>query len=72
MTPLDFLNLLWELKPVELYILLWTLPDKRSHWFRDIAAAAEFVLKARGMDIYLGVGLSRADHGPTRRCASSR
>jgi hypothetical protein len=70
MTPLDFLSLLWQFKPEELYVLLWTLPDKRSHWYRDIAAAAEFVLKSRGLDVYVGVGLSRADHGPTRRCVS--
>jgi hypothetical protein len=70
LTPLQFLNLLWQFKPEELYVLLWTLPDKRSHWFRDIAAAAEFVLKSRGMDVYVGVGLSRADHGPALRCGS--
>ncbi len=70
MTPLDFLSQLWQFKPEELYVLLWTLPDKRSHWYRDIAAAAEFVLKSRGLDVYVGVGLSRADYGPTRRCAS--
>ena len=64
MTPLDFLTLLWQFKPEELYVLLWTLPGKQSHWFRDIAAAAEFILKARGLNIYVGVGLSRADHGP--------
>jgi len=70
MTPLNFLSQLWQFKPEELYVLFWTLPDKRSHWYRDIAAAAEFVLKSRGLDVYVGVGLSRADHGPTRRCAS--
>lgn len=70
MTPLDFLKLLWQFKPEELYVLLWTLPDKKSHWYRDIAAAAEFVLNARGLDVYVGVGLSSADHGPARRCGS--
>jgi hypothetical protein len=70
MTPLTFLNLLWQLKPEEMYILIWTLHDKCSHWYRDVAAAAEFVLKARGLDVYVGVGLSRADRGPTHRCVS--
>jgi hypothetical protein len=70
MTPSDFLNLLWQCKPEELYVLLWTLPDKRSHWYRDMAAAAEFVLKSHGLNVYVGVGLSSADHGPTRRCVS--
>ena len=70
MTPLDFLKLLWQFKPEELYVLLWTLPDKRSHWYWDIAAAADFVSDAGDMDVYVGVGLSRVDYGPTRRCAS--
>src|ERR1035437_2559016 len=70
MTPLNFLNLLWQFKPVEMYVLIWTLPDKGSHWYRDVAAATEFVLKARGLDVYVGVGLSKADHGPTHRCVS--
>ena len=70
MTPLDFLKLLWQFKPEELYVLLWTLPDKQSHWHRDIAAAAEFVSNARDLDVYVGVGLSRVDYGPSRRCAS--
>ena len=40
MTPHDFLNLLWQHKPEEMYVLLWTLQDKRSHWFRDVGKAA--------------------------------
>jgi hypothetical protein len=70
MTPLNFLNLLWQFKPAEMYVLIWTLPDKCSYWYRDVAAAAEFVLKARGLDVYVGVGLSKADCGPTHRCMS--
>jgi hypothetical protein len=70
MTPLNFLNLLWQFKPEELYVLIWTLHDKCSYWYRDVAAAAEFVLKARGLDVYVGVGLSRADRGPQHRCVS--
>lgn len=71
MTPLDFLNLLWQFKSEELFVLLWTHPDKQSHWYRDIAAAAEFVLQSRGLDVYMGVGLSTADHGPAQRCVSA-
>ena len=70
MTPRHFLNLLWQFKPEDLYVLIWTYPDKRSHWYKEIAAAAEFVLKTRGMDVYVGVGLSKADLGPTHRCTS--
>lgn len=71
MTPVDFFKLLWQFKPEELYVLLWTHPDKQSHWYRDIATAAEFVLKSRGLEVYVGVGLSMADHGPARRCVSA-
>jgi hypothetical protein len=70
MTPFDFLNLLWQFKPEELYVLIWTLPDKRSYWYRDVAVAAEFVLKVRGLDVYVGVGLSNADRGAGHRCTS--
>src|ERR1017187_7843536 len=70
MTPLTFLNVLWQSKPEDLYVLIWTLHDKRSHWYRDVAAAADFVIKARGLDVYVGVALSRADRGPTHRCVS--
>jgi hypothetical protein len=70
MTPGAFLDLLWQYKPDNLYVLLWTLQDKRSHWYRDLGAAARFAASANGHDVYVGVGLSDADHGPTRRCTS--
>ena len=70
MTPLDFLNLLWQFKPEEVYVLIWTLPDKCSYWYRDVAAAAAFVLNLRGLDVYVGVGLSNADRGSGHRCTS--
>jgi hypothetical protein len=69
-TPRAFLELLWQFKPEESFVLLWTLPDKRSHWFRDIQKAAEFAAAAGDRDVYVGVGLSKADHSPARRCAS--
>ena len=31
-----FLEALFAGKPDELYLLLWTLPEKRSHWFQNI------------------------------------
>jgi hypothetical protein len=70
MTPHTFLDLLWHHKPEELYVLLWTLQDKRSHWFRDVSKAGSFAANANGHDVYVGVGLSKADHGPLRRCPS--
>jgi hypothetical protein len=71
MKPRAFLNLLWKYKPEEHYILLWTLQDKRSHWFRDVTKATEFAATAAcTTDVYVGVGLSNSDHGPARRCKS--
>src|SRR5689334_15586660 len=69
-TPLDFFNLLWLDKLASLFILVWTLRDKRSHWFRDVAAAARFVESVHGQDVYMGYGLSPEDYGPTHRCPS--
>ncbi|HZT29379.1 MAG TPA: hypothetical protein VFA33_05825 [Bryobacteraceae bacterium] len=73
MTPRAFLDLLWQYKPEEQYILIWTLQDKRSHWFQDLGKAAEFVAATTAsMDVYVGVGLSKEDHGPTLRCRSEQ
>ena len=71
MTPLEFLNELWQYKPEEQHILIWTYPDKRSRWFTSIPAAAEYVASVDGgRDVYVGVGLAGKDHGPTHRCVS--
>ena len=66
-----FLEALSAGKPDELYILLWTLPEKRSHWFQNIESAIKFAESLRERDLYVGVGLSGQDHGATRRCPSN-
>jgi hypothetical protein len=63
MTPLEFLNQLWQYKPGDQYVLIWTLPDKRSRWFTSIPDAADYVAGVNG-------SLSGKDYGPTRRCVS--
>lgn len=70
MKPFDFFKLLWLEKLASLFILVWTLRDKRSHWFRDVTAAARFVESVHGQDVYMGFGLSPEDYGPTHRCPS--
>ena len=71
MTPLDFLNQLWQAKPDDHHILIWTFPDRRSRWFTDIVAAADYVgAVSGGRDVYVGVGLASKDHGPAHRCVS--
>jgi hypothetical protein len=65
-----FLEELFGNKPDELYLLIWTLADKRSRWFRDLAAASSAAEALAGQDVYVGVGLSAKDYGPTQRCPS--
>ncbi|MCW5981976.1 MAG: hypothetical protein KIT09_28080 [Bryobacteraceae bacterium] len=72
MTAREFLELLWSGKPEALYILIWTLQDKRSYWLRDIGQAAAIVEACRQMDIYVGVGLSPDDFGPHQRCPAEK
>ncbi len=71
MTPKEFLDLLWGAKPEDQYVLLWTWPEKRSHWFLDVEKAAEMAT-AHGQkkDVYIGVGCSKEQYGPNRRCVS--
>jgi hypothetical protein len=69
MTPHEFLEQLWADKPSDLYILIWTLRDKRSRWFRNFEEAAAAVVETQ-QDVYVGAGLSPRDYGPSRRCPS--
>src|ERR1041385_260017 len=66
-----FLEALAAGKPDELYLLLWTLPEKRSHWFQHIDDAKKFAESRRERDLYVGVGLAGQDHGANRRCPSA-
>ncbi len=72
MNPESFLDLLWGNKPEHLYILIWTLQDKRSHWCRDVSQAAGVVQDCAAMDTYVGVGLSPEDFGPHQRCPAEK
>ena len=69
MTPFEFLNALWEYKPEDQYILIWTGADKRSRWFLQVAEAAAYAASVAG-DVYTGVGLAGKDYGLYNRCPS--
>jgi hypothetical protein len=64
------LEALFAGKPDDLYLLLWTLPEKRSHWFQNVEGAIQFAESQRDRDLYIGVGLSAHDYGLARRCLS--
>lgn len=67
--PTRFLKALYEDKPPELYLLIWTLPEKRSYWFKEISEAVRQIhALPPNTDVYFGVGLSAEDYGPNRRC----
>lgn len=68
--PRLFLEQLFGGKSAEQYILLWTLPEKRSRWFRDIGEAVVLSESFGTHDLYVGVGLAKQDYGATHRCVS--
>lgn len=73
---LAFLRALWAPAPSDHYCLLWTMPDKRSRWFRTtddgLASAAETVGRFRDRnDIYMGAGLSSKSHGSRQRVVAA-
>lgn len=54
-------------------LLLWTLPDKTSHWARNIEEAERTVVRVRetAENVYYGVGLSGKNYGPGKRCLAT-
>jgi hypothetical protein len=69
MSPAEFLHLLWDGKPNPSHILIWVRQGRKSCWFRDLHAAAQFVQQAGAQnDLYVGVGLSGRDLGAGHRC----
>jgi hypothetical protein len=63
----QFLDALFAGKEPGEFILIWLLDGRRSAWFTDAAQAAAFVDANRSRDVYVGVALSPADHGPHLR-----
>ena len=65
-----FLESLLKGKPDGLLALVWTLHDKKSRWVKSLAEAVELSKSLCKRDLYIGVGLSPRDFGPTSRCKS--
>jgi hypothetical protein len=68
--PRRFLEALFAGKPGDLHILLWTLPEKESRWFRAVNEAIRCAESLSARDLYVGIGLATHDHGPKQRCKS--
>jgi len=66
-----FLEALFRDKPAGLYILLWTLPEKTSRWFRDLESAIVYAESLGEHDLYVGVALAAQDYGRDHRCPSA-
>lgn len=65
----QFLDLLFGGKDPASFILIWTLPEKRSAWFQGVEEAAAYVGRLpQGTAVYVGCGLSPQSLGPTARC----
>ena len=66
-----FLNALFEHKPDDALILIWTLKGKRSKFCKTVIEATEYVAK-HNQNVYVGAGLSPKDYGPRARCKADQ
>jgi len=66
----DFLKELYEKKPGNHNILIWT-KNHHSEWFTKIEEAAAYV-KSNPDDVYFGVGTSEKNFGGSKRCPKSQ
>lgn len=64
---ITLLTQLYATKPTDAFLLVWTLPDKKSHWFTDVAQAEAFCAGCVHQDVYFGLGLRAMSHGPYKR-----
>lgn len=68
---LTFLAAVYPEVPDGMRLLLWTLPDKRCTWCSTVKDAAASAARMRDeRDVYVGVGLRRADLEPGKRGGS--
>jgi hypothetical protein len=68
----DFLNNLWPEVPEGMELLIWTMPDKKSHWCKSAAAAAVLVAQlAASKDVYVMASLQPAGLSAQQRGAAA-
>lgn len=66
-----FLNTMFKAKPSNQWTLIWTLPDKRSSWFKNPDEASAYALAQQDKDVYFGVGSSPQNLGEKKRCRAN-
>lgn len=68
-----FLTALFGDVPDNLRFLIWSLPDKRSRWYRvsEIDKATTDIGELEQHDVYVGVALSSRDRGAKQRVAAA-
>lgn len=56
------------------HVLIWTLPDKTSHWANKRDALADVIARqaAANLDTYIGVGLAPKEYGPKARVKNNQ
>ena len=57
MGPAQFLNTLWGDAPPG-FVLVWTMPDRRSYWYSSFEAVDADVGRHEHRDVYTGTGLA--------------
>lgn len=72
---ITFLDALWGRVPGEQHFLIWTMPDKRSRWFRTseqgVHSAAETIEGLEDNDVYMGVALAGQSYGGRQRVSAA-
>lgn len=63
-----FLRALWPELPAGAWLLIYTLPDKTSHWCQNVDEAVLVASEHAAIaDVYLGMGLAEQNNGPFAR-----
>lgn len=62
-----YLRALWPELPESHWLLVYTLPDKMSHWCDSVERAAATVEQLKGVDIYLQMATADKNYGPFAR-----
>ena len=63
---------LFEDAPSDTYKLIWTLRDKRSHWFKNYEKMKVFTTSAQTQDLYFGLGITHSKLSQYKRARANQ